>query len=228
MYTFLPRAGIFCKSYVCCRLLWVRVCSCPAVSRKLCLFVAIPHVWLWHSFCTLCLRELWPLEKGLCWRCPTWDWMFCSLFISTVQWVLVLCDNHHMLQPRKKEDIILFQYLELFLNEGRKNLSKMISSDLRQMFLFCVFNVYTIVGTCQLTTDKCCTGRPVTQEVDGVSDLLGSLKRDCRSRVHLQHWSTCSLQTGCMWCAGRNVWLSYPEKLSIFDPIFFPYLNEYQ
>lgn len=98
----------------------------------------------------------------------------------------------------------------------------MISSDLRQMFLFCVFNIYTIVYICQLTTDKCCNGRPVTQEVDGASDLLASLRRDCRSRVHLQHWSTWQdLQAGCLWCAGRNVWLSYPGKLSILILLSF-------
>ena len=63
----------------------------------------------------------------------------------------------------------------------------MISSDLS-------FNVDARVGTCKLTTNKCCTGRPVPQEVDGVSDPLEYLRRDCRClaiRVPLQHRSTC-------------------------------------
>ena len=83
-----------------------------------------------------------------------------------------------MLQPGDRNDKTVFQILKYFFLKKEKNSPKellVLEADL----LILYFNVHTVVGTCPITTGKCCTGRPVTQDADGAPGTVAGLRTGC-------------------------------------------------
>lgn len=76
---------------------WVRVCHCPAMSRKHYFLVVVYHLWLLQSFLTLLPKWSLTLERRGC------D-VDLHLGVSTLQSFILcsltgcLCVNHHLLQ----------------------------------------------------------------------------------------------------------------------------------
>ena len=132
------------------------------------------------------------------------------------------------LKPEFQNKTLLTAYKNPLSNSHLTKCSNFVQVIMSLIFLIQALMSNTLASTCRQTTAqklylKVCVKGQGAAPVTGLS--AGS--RCPGSNVCLLHRSTqLSLQAGCLWCAGRDVWPSYSIKQWVSGLLFWPRLNE--